>query len=291
MRDRDCIEFLRWALPQAGLRWRGFRKVRRTVCKRVARRIRELGLADSAAYRSWLAGHPDEWELFKVFCHIPISRFWRDRALFDWLAQEALPACAAEAARKSEPSVRCWSAGCASGEEPYSLRLAWALHAERSWPSIRIRIIATDADETMIQRARAGRYSKGSLRDLPAELATQFFEQVNEEAILLQHWQDDIVFQLQDLRHIWPEGAFDIILCRNTAFTYFDEDGQRKTLDRLADRLRPGGLLIIGNHEQLPQGKQAFESARENLPVYRMAAPRPGMQTKAKRHVNKASPN
>lgn len=92
MRDADCVAFLQWALPHLRLRWPGFRKVRKQVCKRIDRRCRELGLADIAAYRDYLASQPGEWPTLASMCRVSISRFYRDRAVFDQLAQVVLPA-------------------------------------------------------------------------------------------------------------------------------------------------------------------------------------------------------
>ena len=94
MTDPDCTRFLQAALPRLRLRWAGFRKVRRLVCKRLARRLRELGLPDLAAYRAFLEGHPGEWDVLDGSCRIPISCFYRDREAFKSLEQNVLPALA-----------------------------------------------------------------------------------------------------------------------------------------------------------------------------------------------------
>lgn len=120
MRDLDCVAFLQWALPQLRLRWVGFRKVRAQVCKRIDRRCRELGLPDGVAYRDYLVTHPTEWPIMASLCRISISRFYRDRAVFDQLAQVVLPVLAS-----GETELRCWSLGYASGEEAYTLNLIW----------------------------------------------------------------------------------------------------------------------------------------------------------------------
>ncbi|MEE8226367.1 MAG: CheR family methyltransferase, partial [Kiloniellales bacterium] len=125
MRDEDCVRFLQWCLPPLGLRWAGYRRVRRTVCKRIERRRRELGLADAAAYRACLIADPGEWTRLDALCRISISRFYRDRAVFDHLVCDVLPNLATKAGRRADTALRCWSAGCASGEEPYSLAIAW----------------------------------------------------------------------------------------------------------------------------------------------------------------------
>jgi chemotaxis protein methyltransferase CheR len=129
--DYDCSAFLQWALPQRELRWPGFRKVHRRVCKRLKRRILELGLNDLAAYRRWLEADPAEWCAFDECCHITISRFFRDRGVFEALRKQVLPDIAARAVHEKR-RARIRSAGCASGEEPYTLKIIWDREVARS---------------------------------------------------------------------------------------------------------------------------------------------------------------
>jgi chemotaxis protein methyltransferase CheR len=89
MTDAECVAFLQWALPQLRLRWHGFRRVRRQVCRRVSRRIAELGLKEADAYRAYLEGNLHEWNVLAGLCRITISRFWRDREL---LSRQLSPA-------------------------------------------------------------------------------------------------------------------------------------------------------------------------------------------------------
>ena len=121
MNDPDCTAFLQWALPQISLRWPGFRKVRRQVCKRLKRRIHDLQLANFAAYRARLEDDPSEWEVVDRCCHITISRFFRDRGVFEALRRRVLPDIAAHAKQEGR-AAQIWSAGCAAGEEPYTLK-------------------------------------------------------------------------------------------------------------------------------------------------------------------------
>ncbi|MFB3131394.1 MAG: CheR family methyltransferase, partial [Rhodothermales bacterium] len=123
MKDTACVDFLQWALPKLHMRWPGFRKVRRQVCKRVRRRMRTLGLDHTEAYRAYLEAHPDEWDVLDAMCRITISRFYRDRGVFDLLRATLLPQRAQRAT--DETTLRCWSAGCASGEEVYTLKILW----------------------------------------------------------------------------------------------------------------------------------------------------------------------
>ena len=94
MKNAECVDFLQWALPRLGMRWPGFRKVRRQVCKRIDRRLRELGLPDLAAYRIRLGQDSTEWKFLDGACRITISRFYRDRGVFDALGANVLPALA-----------------------------------------------------------------------------------------------------------------------------------------------------------------------------------------------------
>lgn len=87
MADADCVAFLQWALPRLDLRWRGFRKVHGQVCKRLKRRMKELGLDGFDAYRKWLAADTDEWAVLDGMCHITVSRFYRDSRIFKALGQ------------------------------------------------------------------------------------------------------------------------------------------------------------------------------------------------------------
>ena len=250
MSDPECTAFLQWALPLRGMRWAGFRKVRRQVCKRLKRRIEELGLADFAAYRRRLASDPPEWSIFDDCCHITISRFYRDRGVFEALRHRVLLDIAARAKAEGR-DARAWSAGCASGEEPYTLRILWDLEVAVRHPGVPLAITATDVDRTMLERARKGCYGKTSLRELPAQFLAQAFDAAGPQFCIKPRHRG-IEFLEQDLRSQAPADRFDLILCRYLAFTYFAPALQQQVLARFLERLRPGGYLVIGTHEDLP---------------------------------------
>jgi chemotaxis protein methyltransferase CheR len=271
MRNEDCTRFLQWGLPRLGLRWAGFRKVRRTVCKRIAARIRALGLPDVEAYRAYLDAHPAEWPRLDAMCRIPISRFWRDRDVFDALAREVLPSLADAAARRGQQDFRAWSAGAASGEEPYSLRLAWSLAAEPAFPGLGLQIVATEIDESLLARAKAAVYAGSSLKDLPTMLRDRVFRRSDGLYELRDALRRGVTFLAQDIREKMPEGPFDAILCRNLVFTYFDAPTQAALLSRPAERLRAGGALVIGAHERLPDPALGFAVWNGPREIYRFS--------------------
>ena len=252
MSDAECIALLRWALPRLGLRWPGFRRVRGQVCKRIARRIRELGLPDVATYRARLERVPEEWSRLDVLCRITISRFYRDRAVFDHLGEVVLPALARAAVARADSRLRCWSAGCGSGEEPYSLKLLWTFRLNAGFPGVSLELVATDADRHLLARAARGCYPRGALRELPSAWLQRAFAREHEEWCLRPAFRQGICFLCQDLRSVQPEGPFDLVLCRNLAFTYFDAAQQRRTLSDIAARMRPGAALIVGKGEKPP---------------------------------------
>jgi chemotaxis protein methyltransferase CheR len=113
MADADLVAFLEWALPRLRLRWPGYRRVRGTVRKRLDRRLRELELPDLLAYQGHLEAHPAEWAVLGEICRITISRFYRDRAVFDRLHRVVLPGLAHLVPGRGESELRFWSAGCA----------------------------------------------------------------------------------------------------------------------------------------------------------------------------------
>jgi chemotaxis protein methyltransferase CheR len=253
------------------LRWPGFRKVRRLLYKRINHRLEELELPSMEAYRAYLEDHPAEWAILDSSCWIPISRFYRDRRLFQHVEHEILPELGQPLAARKEGEIRCWSAGCAGGEEPYTLAIIWKHRLAMQFPALRLRIVATDIDPQAIHRAERGCYRASSVRDLPSELRTQAFITVADELCLKDEYRVAVTFMVQDIRDRAPDGPFHLILCRNLVFTYFDETLQRKTMQRLTESLAPGGALIIGNLESLPAGPWGIRPWSTGAGVFRKA--------------------
>jgi len=252
--DAECVAFLQWALPRLRLRWEGFRRVRRQVCKRLARRIAALHLADTHAYRAHLEAHPGEWAVLDGLCRISITRFHRDRAVFDRLRETIVPELAQAARRRGRPALTLWSAGCAGGEEPYTLAILWRMAVASGVPGLDCRIVATDADARALERAQRACYAPGTLRELPGAWRAAAFAEEGKRLCLRESFKQAVTFRCEDIRERQPEGPFDLVLCRNLVFTYFDEPLQRELGARIAASLVPGGWLIVGGHERLPEG-------------------------------------
>jgi len=257
--DTDCINFLQEVLPILGYRWKGFRKVRKQVCKRIHRRIGELELTGIHSYRQYLEHYKKEEKVLDSLFNITISRFYRDRVIFERLENEILPSLAEKAIRNRQKQIRCWSAGCCSGEEPYTLSILWKLQVlPRAEKDISLQITATDRDPSLIERAGKGMYPQGSLKDMLPEWKVRAFEKRENNFHLKEPFRHDVQFMKQDIRYDVPDGEFELILCRNLVFTYFQEDLQRETFDRMMTKLKPGGYFITGIHESIPEGQNVL---------------------------------
>ena len=269
MNDQDCVRFLQETLPQLHLNWHGFRRVRRQVCKRLQRRLQQLQLPDLASYRQHLDRHPSEWDTLDGCYRITISRFYRDRGIYRLLERKALPQLAAQAQGRGMPRIRVWSAGCGAGEEPYSLAILWALSPHPAFRHTGLEILATDIDSDLLQRARLACYPYSSIRELPSDWREAAFSRDGDRFCLQPAYRHAVSFMQHDIRSTAPDGPFDLVLCRNLAFTYFDASLQRETAQRIASVLRTGGVLLLGAHERLPNDHEHFEPCQAGLPLYR----------------------
>jgi chemotaxis protein methyltransferase CheR len=262
----DCRALLQWACPRCGLEWRAFHRERGQVCKRIARRMAALGVSSGDEYRALLERSTAEWAAFDALCRVTVSRFYRDRAVFDAL-RSRLPALA-KGALDEDRTLRCWSAGCCSGEEPYTLALVLRRDVQRRLPGLTFDILATDSDPDLLERARRGSYRPSALDELPGDLRADAFEQAGDAWRVRPEYREGLRWALQDLRRTMADGPFDLILCRNVAFSYFAPALQEETARGLVARLVPGGLLLLGIHESLPAGTEGV-SQEGHLPIFR----------------------
>ena len=269
MQDTQCVQFLQRALPRLHLCWAGFRKVRKQVCKRIQRRIDELRLDGIDAYQIYLDHNESEWSILDVQCRITISRFYRDRDMWEYLSQNVLPELIQKTINKGETTIRAWSAGCAAGEEAYSLALMWQQLFAKDCRQIRLEIIATDIDKALLDRARRGCYPYSSVKAIPKEWLHDVFIQKDNLYCLKNEFLHDIKLNRQDIRVQIPPGSFHLIFCRNLVFTYFDTSLQRQVLDTITENMVQGGALILGGHESLPENVKEFQPWHKQRMIYR----------------------
>lgn len=239
-------EFLRQACPPRDLEWRKYR--RRPARRHVAERMRELGLESLSDYLELLRRDPEESSHFPDLMRITMTRFFRDRECWDDLAG-LLPALVSQ----GRETLNCWSAGCCGGEEPYSLAILWLDRLAPRFPGVRLDILATDIDDESLARALSARYSIQSLREAREELVAGWFALKDEFYRPLPEARRLVRLQKHNLMADPPPHGIDLLLCRYLPFTYYSGGRLDAAVAILAAALRPGGLLMIGKKEGMPE--------------------------------------
>ena len=225
--------------------WAGYRRVRKGVKKRVRRHMTALGCPTIGAYLQIIGRHEEERRRCEQALIVTISRFFRDRHLWLALSRRILPGLI----NTFDPPIRIWSAGCANGEEAYSLAMIW-----RMLPAPpALKILATDTSPESLERAKQGIYKKSSLKEVPGDLQTRFFHPYRRHQLVIQPRQlTPIQWQQHNLFDAPPAGPFHMILLRNSLLTYHQGPALENALNRIVSTLVPGGFLVVGSHERLP---------------------------------------
>ncbi len=172
-------------------------------------------------------------------------------------------------ANSGDNTIKCWSAGSASGEEAYTIALVWQFVLSLDYPDMDIQITGTEVDSNLLKRAERACYPQSSVKDLPEKWLSQAFNRTGNQHCLYPEVREKVNFISQDIRLTAPDGFFHMVLCRNLAFTYFDMSLQKKILGRIFDSLIDGGALVIGIHESLPGGITCFHPWMRGSKIYR----------------------
>lgn len=215
---------------------------------RLVRQLRRLQLNSFKEYFSYLDSNPEEFSEFINAMTTNLTAFYRERHHFDFVANTIVPGVEATGQKK----LRIWSAACSMGEEPYSIAmtLADALPDISSWD---IRILATDIDSKVLSSAASGVYGLNRVEKLDQKLIKRWFlkgkGKQSGNVRVRPFLQDYITFKNLNLMNAWPvKGPLDFIFCRNVMI-YFDQETQKKLLDRFAEILKPDGYLLVGHSE------------------------------------------
>ncbi|MDP6407288.1 MAG: protein-glutamate O-methyltransferase CheR [Alphaproteobacteria bacterium] len=226
------------------------------VYARLVRRVRALGLASFQAYIEHLNDPAGDGELDHLVNALTtnLTRFFREGSHFKHLYNVALPDSLERLLAAEQTRLRLWSAGCASGEEAYSMAMILK-HRLSDAGAVDARILASDLDTNVLRQAAEGRYPAQSLSTVPGELLDRFAQPLGNpetgEWQIDQQIRDLISFKRLNLIGDWPmQGSFDAIFCRNVMI-YFDVQTTQRLLERFVDILRPGGWLYIGHSENI----------------------------------------
>ncbi|HUR92971.1 MAG TPA: protein-glutamate O-methyltransferase CheR [Gemmatimonadales bacterium] len=228
------------------------------IRRRIAVRMRACGVHSYDDYRALLDRLPGEYEHLRDALTINVTRFYRNAETWNLIRREVLPAIF----DGTRVEVRAWSAGCASGEEPYTLAALAASYLDevgRREELARLTIDATDIDRTSLERARAACYRPEALGELPGAVSDAYFDTLGQEQRVIDRVRRRVHVRALDLNREPPiRHDYDLILCRNVVI-YFDRATQERLFQTFADALAPGGYLVLGKVETL------FGAARDRL--------------------------
>jgi len=246
--DREFDEIRRLVREHTGISLAESK--RELVYSRLVRRLRHLALPDFADYLELLArGEPAELEEFCNAITTNLTSFFREAHHFEFLANSILPAL--EKRNAASRRLRIWSAGCSTGEEPYSIAIVLreAQARFRGWD---VRVLATDLDSRVVAHAQAGEYRPERFEKMAEARRDRWFEPGRPGTLTASAALKSLItFRQLNLLHRWPfKGPFDVIFCRNVVI-YFDKETQRALFGRIAELQREGDRLCIGHSESL----------------------------------------
>lgn len=240
------------------------------VVARLSKRIRQLGMKSVGEYLTYVREEHTQKELITMLDALStnLTSFWRESQHFDYLAKVTIPRLTERAQRTDNFTIRAWSAGCSTGEEPYSLVMQVLAHLDRPG-RYDFKLLATDLSTRVLAIAREGVYSAERVKPLPQELRSRFITTEKSEVGKFYRVEDEIrkhvSFARLNLMESWPmRGPMDFIFCRNVMI-YFDKPTQGRLVRRFYDLLRSGGTLFIGHSESLTGVEHNFRYVRPTV--------------------------
>ncbi len=234
---------------------------RKNIRRKVARRMEEKGIHEWDNYLDLLKKDGAERAAFEQILRVTITRFFRNAVMWEELGR--LPA-RIWALQPVDRVISIWSAGCAGGDESYSLAMLFEQLTSDGKLSQDWEILGTDSDTNSLKRASRMTYRWGSIREIPDQLREQWFTEKDNSWVLDPSAGRNITFRQHDILNDPPPGSFNIILLRNNILTYNTETIQRRLLSDLRKCMEPKGLLFIGRKETVPEDA-GFEMLSDSI--------------------------
>jgi two-component system, chemotaxis family, CheB/CheR fusion protein len=245
-RDPEFEALVEFVRNHRGFDFTGYKRA--SLQRRFERRMQAVHAQGYDAYRRYLEEHPDEYaELFDTIL-INVTAFFRDAPMWEYLAAEILPRLVETS--EDTRAIRVWSAGCSTGEEPYTIAVLLAEALDPSDFRTRVKIYATDADEDALTVGRHASYPEASLAEVPDELREKYFERLDGRYTLRPDIRRAVIFGRHDLIQDPPISRVDLLTARNTLM-YFEPEAQAKVLANFHFGLRDSGYLFLGKSEVL----------------------------------------
>ena len=254
--DRDLEVLLDYLRRSRGFDVSGYKRT--SLSRRIEKRIHDVGADGYLSYLDHLEVDPDEFaQLFNTIL-LNVTSFFRDPPAWDYLAAEVVPQILAD--KGEDEPIRIWSAGCASGEEAYTLAMVVAEAMGADAVRERVKIYATDIDEKALSQARQARYGLRQVEGVPPELLERYFERNGDGYVFSKELRRSVIFGRHDLIQDAPISRIDLLVCRNTLM-YLNAETQSQVLARFSFALREGGYLMLGKAEMLLAHSDLFTSA------------------------------
>jgi two-component system CheB/CheR fusion protein len=244
--DNDFEELLEYLKSNRGFDVTGYKRA--SLIRRVSTRMRAVQVDSFADYLDLLQVDPQEFTALFDTLLINVTGFFRDPPAWEALASEAIPQLLEQ--KPAPEPIRVWSAGCASGEEAYTLAMLLAEAMGEEQMRERVKIYGTDVDEGALAIARHGTYSSKALGGVPEELRRHYFEQTGAGNVLRKDLRRTVIFGRHDVIHAAPISHIDLLACRNTIM-YLNSETQARVLARLHFALEDHGVLFLGKAEML----------------------------------------
>jgi len=243
---QDFVRLLEYLKTTRGFDFSGYKLS--SLIRRVQKRMQQIGINSYPEYMDYLEVHPDEFSPLFNTVLINVTDFFRDAPAWQALGENILPRIL-ETKEEGQP-VRCWSAGCASGEEAYTLAMLLAEALGEQEFRRRVKIYATDADEEALSTARQGSYAADKVEAIPADLLSRYFEKNGERHVFRPDLRRALIFGRHDLVQDAAISRLDLLVCRNTLM-YFNAETQARILARFHFALNRLGYLFLGRAETL----------------------------------------
>src|SRR5215831_16742239 len=252
---------------------------RSSLMRRIQKRLQAISIESYDGYQAYLEAHPEEFGLLFNTILINVTSFFRDPEAWGYLTSQIVPRILGGS--RPDSAIRVWSAGCASGEEAYTLAMVLAEQLGIEAFRRRVKIYASDVDEDALMQARHATYAASQVEDVPPELRSKYFERVDDRYLFNKDVRRSIIFGRHDLVQDAPISRVNLLVCRNTLM-YFTRETQAKVLNRFHFALRNGGFLFMGRAELLLThgelftpvelkwrvfGKTVSQSTRDAMPL------------------------
>jgi len=260
-------EQFRQLLDHFGYSWRGYRRVRKGVKRRISRHMQQLRCRNTPEYLSRLDADSGLRRQFDSVMSVSVSRFFRDRLLWKIMEEHIVP----EIGKENREKVRFLSVGCACGEEVYSFKIVWEIERARVEYMPELELLAMDSNPDYISRAREGKFSKSSLKELPRELRNAHFSYCGKDGLyrIAPSMKAGISWKAQNaLKEPFP-GEFQVIFLRNGILTYYNDYLRRTAFRKTLGSLSKYGFLVIGSHEKLPDETEDLLAFRGTTYIFK----------------------